>query len=602
VSEDQFDAGVDGEFEVEEYGLVSSMTSPPSVHYVNESGLPDDEVLLAIKENREIASQIERWTQQLALNEATTPTMDVFRRDRWEGKTHIHARMSMCAWAVENDDVLSTTADVIEAAAFQKCGFEVFDEDEQQVWNQWAADVDLDSRLREQYRELFKCSNVFVGVWWEKKIYQVKDDKILKLVDDLQQEMAVQDAEKNGLPAPKAPPKLGNRSRRRKFPLEVPVAFSIFDPTKVVPVGTLMFGRERFAYIATAEESYAFGEVMVGNVPDATVMKLIERKYTPTETDRRQLAEIGVDTANLWLFREDAIFRHSLTRAQYERYAVPRLLPALPIIDMKTHLRNSDRSTLIGSTNFIVVITKGSDKFPAKQSEVDNLKEQARVLARLPVLVGDHRLNVEIVSPNMDNTLIEGRWQVLDSRLVFMALRTFHPVVQGGGSVEGVKEMSQVVSQGLSNRRHQLVRAWERQIFRKIMERNPVLSEEPRLVFRPRRITLDYSNDILTGTLKLRDRGDISRETTLDEMDYDQDMEVARRAKEKLVYDKVFSSSTPFSSPATNPYGQQPGQPGGQPGQPGQVQKTGTGAAIPAPAGTSPEGGRPPGVKGQTGQ
>ena len=67
--------------------------------------------------------------------------------------------------------------------------------------------------------------------------------------------------------------------------------------------------------------------------------------------------------------------------------------------------------------------------------------------------------------------------------------------------------------------------------------------------------------------LKLRDRGDISRETTLEELDYDQDREVLRRARERAEYDDVFSSATPFASPTQQPYAV--GQP--QPGQPARA-------------------------------
>jgi hypothetical protein len=257
---------------------------------------------------------------------------------------------------------------------------------------------------------------------------------------------------------------------------------------------------------------------------------------------------------------------------------------------MKEHLRQSDRASLIGNTNFIVVITKGTDRLPAKPSEIANLQEQAKVIARLPVLVGDHRLNVEIVSPTLDNTLIDARWQVLDSRLVFKALGTYAPVTQGGtgGGGAGVKEMSRVISKGLENQRHMMLRSIEEHIFAKIMERNEgVLEEFPNLEFTPKRIALDFSTDIVNSILKLRDRGDISRETTLEELDFDQDLEVLRRGKERVLYDPIFESQTPFSSPTQNPYGpaaggQPPPPPGDNVGPNGQPRT---------------EGGRPPGTK-----
>lgn len=207
------------------------------------------------------------------------------------------------------------------------------------------------------------------------------------------------------------------------------------------------------------------------------------------------------------------VFRYAHDQGHYELYAAVRLKPALELLEMKANLRASDRASLIGNTNFIVVITKGTDKLPAKPAEIANLQEQARVLARLPVPIGDHRLHVEIVAPPLDNTLMQSRWEVLDSRLVFAALRSYAPVVQGGNSSgTGVSEMGRVIAKGLENRRHMILRTLEKRIFKAIIDRNagvPDFDEMPSLRFTPKRISLDFSADIIGQILKLRDRGDI---------------------------------------------------------------------------------------------
>ena len=611
-SYDEMDGAVGDEFFDPRYGNTSSMTQP-SIHYINESGLPDDVVErhFGQRGNREIASVIEKWSQSLSGAQHQT-TLDVFNRGKWgNDNKHPHAIMSQCAWAVENDDILSTLADVIEGLTWQKCRFELFDVDQQDMWNQWAADVNLDACLRQFGREEFKCSQFYVGLNWERRVYQVRESDVQETIKEFEEKRDEREVEErrkardeyitmnSHLPGYIAPPEIpdledagpgrGNRRRKKKFPVTVPTEVTIFDPTKVLPVGSLMFGRERFAYIASREEDEAFIEIFKGEIADGTVLNLIERKYDPSAADRAACAEVGVDHSRLWLFRKDAVFRHTLTRAHYERYAQVRLKSVLPILEMKQHLRASDRATLIGSTNFIVVITKGTDKLPAKPAEIANLQEQARVIARLPVLIGDHRLNVEIVSPKLDHTLMESRWETLDSRLVFKALQTYSPVIQGGnGGGAGVTEMSRVVSKSLESRRHMIIRSLEKSIFKLVLEKNEgVLDESPSLAFTPKRITLDFKADVIQQILKLRDRGDISRETTLEEMDYDQDVEVLRRARERAEYDRVFESTTPHASPVQNPYGpsptpQLPGpQPGGNVGPSGQPRT---------------EGGRPGGV------
>jgi hypothetical protein len=124
-------------------------------------------------------------------------------------------------------------------------------------------------------------------------------------------------------------------------------------------------------------------------------------------------------------------------------------------------------------------------------AEIENLQAQARIIARLPVLIGDHRLNVES-SARTDNTLTESRWQVLDARLIFVGLRTFTPITQGGNSAgSGVSEMGLLVAKGLQSRRHMLLRSVEANVFKVVMDRNEgVLDEFPTLEFSPKRISL----------------------------------------------------------------------------------------------------------------
>jgi hypothetical protein len=114
--------------------------------------------------------------------------------------------------------------------------------------------------------------------------------------------------------------------------------------------------------------------------------------------------------------------------------------------------------------------------------------------------------------------------------------------------------MSRVVSQGLENRRHMLVRALEAHVFKLIVDRNAELTEAPALAFQPKRISLDFQTDVMNAILKVRDRGDISRESMLEELGFDEDVEVLRRAHEKLYYDRVFQSGTPYASPQTQPF------------------------------------------------
>ena len=534
--------------------------TPGYLTYINEAGVPEA-VVDEVKSNRDIANAIEQWSRDMnAATRTGMPGIGDFSQHIMRERKGVFAQMSQCAWAVENDDILSTLADVVESLSFQKVRFELYDPEQQDIWNQWAKMVDLDTFMRQATRELFKVSQVYVGMWWEDVIMTVRKDRVGDTLNELEEEAEKERRRAAGQqepePEPKQGPGRGRYERPKKFALTLPSALTIFDPTKIVPVGPLLFGRERFAYVASRSEDEAFERVMKGEIPDSTVQQMIVSRYVPSGSERQEFESLGISHDKLWLMHPRAVFRHTLTRAHYERFAPVRLRSVLPVLEMKGHLRASDRASLVGNTNFIIVITKGSDKLPAKAAEIENLQEQAKVIARLPVLVGDHRQEVKIVAPVLDNTLIESRWEVLDSRLVFKALNTFQPTIQGGNSSSSIKEVSRVVARGLESRRHMLVRSMERHIFQSVMvENDGMISEFPSLEFSPRRISLDFSAEIISGVLKLRDRGDISRETTLEELDYDQDVEVLRRARETVRFDSVFNSQTPYSAPGTTPYG-----------------------------------------------
>lgn len=532
----------------QDYG--SSLSTPPRVSYVNEAGIPE-EVAESVVRSQDVASAIESWMKKTNIPRGRQ--YDVFQRNKWSGVDHIFAQMGQAAAAVENDDILSTLADTIEGLAFQKMRFEMDDEDQQDIWNQIARDLNMDEFLKKMWRELFKTSQVYVGVWWDRRSYTVRTPAIQE--GDIDPE--------TGKPVDN--PGKGNRKRKKRFDVIVPSALTVFDPTKVIPVGNLMFGRERFAYHASRDEHDAFESVMSGQAIDETILRLIERKYEPGRGEAGVLGDLGVDADRLWLFKKQTCFRHTLTRADYERFASVRLKSVLEVLDMKQHLRASDRATLIGSTNFIVVIKKGSDKHPARQAEIDNLKEQARVVARMPILVGDHRLQVDIVTPSREHTLDEDRYWALDSRLVFRALQSFSPsALSSGQNSSQVSELSRVVALGMESRRHQMARTLESDLFATAVDLNPSqLDERPKLAFTPKRITLQIDAQFIKAILELRDRGDISRETMLEEVDYDQDVEAMRRMREKMVYDPVFQSQVPHSSPDSNPFAD--GRSGGRP-------------------------------------
>lgn len=509
-----------------------------------------------------------RWTVSTQGDNGMARQGGIFQRDRYVTPSMVFEQFRTAQDAAANDDVVSGVVESTESLAFGRMSFANDDEDEEDVWNQIAADIDLDSRIREMWRELFTLSQFYTVTWWGRKSYKVRGT-----------------SEK------------GNKKRRIFENLVVPLGLTMLDPLKVVPVGNLMFNQEALAYIADRTEVDML-DAAVLNDPQADEIsrQIIVAKYAPSDYERRNLAKVGVNPEFLYILNPRNVWRHTATRAQYRRFAEVRMTAIFELLDLKHQLRQMDRAHLIGGTNFIVLIKKGTEHFPAKPEEVTNLQAQVRTVAMVPIIVGDHRLSVEIVTPKTDFTLSSDKYGTLDSRITSRLYQMF--LVHGGsGSVrsdDSVK-LAKVIARGMESRRYMLKRALERYVINPCVAANPQLETEPKLRFHPTRIELDFDAATVQFLLDLRDRGDLSRDSILNELDFDQEDEATKRVREAKSYDDIFvPTNVPFSAPG-------PGHnvgvgPGGKPKEEPAGTSTNPSAPTPAPPATPPHSHAPDGA------
>jgi hypothetical protein len=493
----------------------------------NSSDVPTLEVLGALQQQAgpEIAA-LARWGQMTqGYGASVSRAGNLFERDRYVTPDKVVDQMRIAYHAAEADDVVAGVLETTESLAFSKMSFYCDDLEEEDVWNQIAADLDLDSRLREMWRELFTVSQFYCAIWWGQKSYKVrgKSEKGVK--------------------------------RKKEFKnLRVPVGLSVLDPLKVVPVGLPMFNREKLAWIADRTEARTIDKTLEDPLSDPIMARLLLGPYVADKDEIARLNEAGFQVGTgtkLYLLNPDNVFRHTATRPQYQHFASVRMRSVFELLDLKHQLRQMDRAHLIGGTNFIIVITKGSDALPAQPAEITNLQMQVRTVAKLPVLVGDHRLNVEIVTPKLDNTLKPERYNTLDSRIT---ARLYQMFVLGnysaGTSGDKSGDLMRVVARGMESRRQMLKRTLEKHVFDQIFERNPGLESSPTLRFHPKQISLDFDSNLASFLLELRAANEISRETVLSQFDMDQDDEFRFRQREEEKYDDVFQTQVPFSAPA----------------------------------------------------
>ena len=540
----------------------------PGIEILNRTDFTNEEVFAKIDPNTQVFESLKAWAGDLSgpMGEMSAGfpgnrrVGGIMDRDRYVTPINFFEQMRLAYHASINDDVVSTVLENTEALAFSRVKMYADDEEDEDVYNQIAEDIDLDSRLREMWRELFCVSQFYAAVWWDDKEYKVR---------------GVTDT--------------GKKSKK-KVKIRVPHGVTLLDPLKIVPVGNFLFGQEGLAYVADRGEDQMFLDTLNARsaggsqLPDPFIDRIIVGPYEPNFRDQVVLDQLGIGRQRgLFLLNPNTVFRHTLTRPSFQPTSPVRMTSIFELLDLKSNLRQMERAHLIGGTNFIIVITQGSDKMPAQAAELQHLQASVRVLSRTPVMVGDHRLNVEIVTPKIDTTLRAERHNTLDSRItarlynMFM-LGNYSAGAQSDDSVKLVK----VIARGIESRRDQLARSVMSEIFNPIYTMNDALQTEPKMRFHPKSVALDFDVAKLNAMIDLRANREVSRDTIHSMLDLDQAEEAKLMEREAEQYDDIFMTHVPFdgSTPIPHvPSDKSPGDPG---------------YAAPGGDGTPPAGGGDP--------
>lgn len=518
----------------------SGMTEHGDFPYQNYSGVDDTEIASD--------SSFQRLTRELALwssnVRAATQRGNMFDRMAYSPPNNVFDEIRTARIALEQDDVVSGVADITEAFAFQGMKWEAGDDDEADVFNQWAARVNLDGFLRRMWREEYAASQCVVAMIWDYQDFTVRTRKTKKKSDAT-----------------------NSRKRRKQFRLWAPTDLRILDSTKIVPVGFSPVGDEKLAWCATEAEVKRYTDVESGNVTDAGMLLFFSGKYTPSRAEEEELVRLGVDAKNLLLLNPEMVWRHTVTKPDYQRFADVRIKSLFGLLDMKRQLMNADRAHLVGAANYILLIRKGTDERPAVPEEIEHLKENYKFIAKLPAIIADHRLQIDIIAPKIDLTLQNDKYDLIDTRILMRLLGTLSLGARGQRNETSVT-LSHAVARMMENRRHMIRRGIEKEVSRAIVEhpRNrkytadvvgsiaasqPVIEDEPSLVFLPRNVSLGFDAALMQALLALRTQREISRETILENFGLDQLAEAMRMEFEDEHYDDIFKTAIPFN-------GQQP--------------------------------------------
>lgn len=500
--------------------------------------------------DRRLTDAIGRWSTEVQ-GGARRRQSNLFERDRFVPPENPYAKIRTARRAMK-DDRVGSAADVTEAMALSAVSIQTTEPDEQDIWNQWAAAVDLDTVMRQAWRNQYTDAQYICCMLWGHQTFQVRG-----YATDTGQ------------------------ARRRTYNLYAPTAIDFIDSLKVVPVSTLMFKRELLAYIATAEESASFDAILNGRpdpnfggsgpgyyamptrsygrggnggpdldeplgmpLEDDIVKALIMRRYVVgSVSEQIALSELGIDTTNLWLLDPRYTFRHTLTKNGSDRFAQPRLEHVFPLLDMKTQLQAMDRAHLIGGSNYIILITKGSEKEPASQKEIDALRGSVRSMGPIPVIVSDYRLKIEIISPDLTSVLDSDKYNTLNTAIDAAVFGTF---VASGADEQDPLKQGRVIGRNLESRRLMMRRNLEWYLLDAVRRNNTAsFTDRAKILFHPASISLVFDSAWASFLLDLREAREISRSTTLAQFDLDEADEAQLMEIEALIYDQTFGTIVP---------------------------------------------------------
>jgi len=504
---------------------IEVMTPENSAPWINASGLENVDVEDTVNRvSRELAS----WVNT-ARGGASRPSL--FNRAAYVAPDNPYHLMKTAKNAVDNDDIVSGTCDVTEGLMLQGLKWESEEADDADVFNQISRDLNLDDFARTWHREDFTYSHAVIGMWWGRKSYTVRGKTET------------------------------GKKKKRTYNIFCPVALTFLDPTKVVPLAPGPFGQDRLAWHATDEE-FAAALAPVGQ--DPVMERFTTGPATVGKGEATYLQSIGIDPKRLLGLNPEMVFRLARTKASYERWPTVRLKSVFPLLDLKHQLMEADRVNLVGSANYLLLVRQGSKEEPALQSEIDNLNENFKVVAKLPVIIGDHRLQIDIITPDQDNVLQQSKYDTIDSRILSRVMGAL-TVSAGGQRNENSLTVARGIARQLENRRHMFKRALEERLARTVVD-HPAnegsFKSEPNLTFTPRNVQLDSDAELVRAILTLRTQKELSRESTLEYFGFDQSVEAQRREHEEdSGLDDIFQTTVPFSAAA----------PGGGAAEPSQV-------------------------------
>lgn len=535
---------------------MSDLILPPGVEYgatpepyprppsgggviVNETDLPDEVILDYFVENASLVGLTPGNGLQMYGGGGAGSMMT---RPKWRPPGTIIEEIMVCRELADRDDDVSATIGMMTALAFGE-GMQHANRDEVSVamFDEIAKKGRILQRFKEMYREWLIAYQVTTAVVWEQKSISFV-------------------------------PMGADRQRTRT--VMVP-RVAILPSEQIRVLGNDIFGGAALAYRPFSGRQEVWLQEFFG-VDTSPARKAEMRRQDPVLTTLLTEQVPYEDPSDpVWVYSDlydpvigqyvyklnpQLVHRTTGPKGQWQ-HPRPMMSRNLPLLEAKRLLTVMDYCLLEAGANFLLVVKKGTDARPALPVEMAALKDTVTRASRSGVLLGDHRLSVEIITPKLDELLNADKRKLLGRKLAAGLLRT--PDI-GSADTAGAMEVqttTEILSRVIHSDRDDLNAHMEDAVYDPTAERNKVDSCGiwfPKIVLQG----LQFFQDMILG---LRDRGDIPRKWAVEAAGYDWTAAVEQRKLEKSSGDdKVMTpAAVPFSSPNAGPQDRGGGRPAG---------------------------------------
>lgn len=510
-----------------------------SVMIVNDTGLADYQVEGAVMdmfaENSSLAWGRETTFQTYAQQGS------MLARSPYSTPANICDEIRLARDLVERDDDVAAVVGQMLAVAFGD-GMENHHRDEKTValFNEICRNADMDLVTQELYRELLISSQINVATLFTRENFEFT----LAGSEVIQQETV-------------SAPLIG-----------------VLPAENVRVIGNDMFRTGILAYEPDSEALREWLEKYFNpntTAAEKAAMGKADRVSANLFTGVVEISpEQQLDTSELpsWGARLYTLNTRMVGRTTYPKgsakYPRPLLTRNFALLEAKRLLNIMDYALLQGGSNYIVVAKKGTDDHPAQGGEVANLGQVVRRASKTGVIVGDHRLSFEVLTPELKELLNPAKRRLIGRKMVMAMLRLAEHGDEEGGS-EGIKSDDEMVARVVASDRNIVKRLIERQVYREAVQRNKRVFPRgaasiwfPKIVLQGTQMFTDY-------VLKLRDRGDIPRSWAVAAAGFPWDAAVEERRRELAAGDDdiMQPGSVPHSSPEAGPQDNNMGRPRG---------------------------------------